>query len=176
MISLGINSILIHNNPIQYEYPFRHKLDVYIKAMEMFDEVVYLDWDCVLTKKMPENFWDNHKNKREIQCCLYKWKRSVCPWREKPEDQRYIVNNGYLYIRDKTIPNKMIEKWNSLPDIKYLKRNDETSTSLLIDSLSQGQKWNGLKYYQEHFEPDYCIQHCNGQFDKSDYCFEHFMD
>jgi hypothetical protein len=145
---------------------WRYKLDVYKYAMQDFDEIVYLDWDCNLIANLNENFWDDLGKKDVIQGCLYRWRKAVCKWRDIRHDQSYIINNGFLYIRDKTIPQNIINEWE-----KRKTKNDEEITSFYIDKVAGG--WKGETFWKEHFEPECCQLLIAPVFQKSNPVFRH---
>jgi len=170
LLSKNINSILIEKRAIVYSdrrHTWRYKLDIYNHAMQDLDEMVYLDWDCNLVSDLGENFWNDLSKKESIQGCLYRWKKAVCAWREKRYDQSYIINNGFLYMRDKSAPQKIIDEWN-----KRRTRNDEEIVSFYIDKTTGG--WKSESFWREHFEPECCQLLTAPVFQKPNHIFKHF--
>jgi hypothetical protein len=170
LLSKNIKSILVEKKPSIYnerKHTWRYKLDVYKFAMQDLDEMVYLDWDCNLVCNLNENFWTDLSKKEPIQGCLYRWKRAVALWRKLRWDQSYIINNGFLYMRDKTIPQNLIDEWN-----KRQTRNDEEITAFHIDKMTG--EWKGESFWREHFEPESCQLLLNPVFQKPNHVFKHF--
>jgi hypothetical protein len=50
---------------------FMHKLLAVQHAGKIFDEFIFLDWDCYLAKPMDDNFYEELRNGNEIQIPLY---------------------------------------------------------------------------------------------------------
>lgn len=162
LTSNGLNCVLLNKNPVGYhKYMWRHKLDIYAAAMSDFNEIIYLDWDCNLINTIPPNFWNTLELKEPIQGCLYKWSSGKpCPWRK----EKYLINNGFLYFCDKSIPQDIIKLYDSLPHEHKWRKNDEFVTSYYIDNLTGG--WKGLDYWLQHYEPT-CCYYSKGIFKKS---------
>lgn len=171
LLSQNIKSVLINKNSHVYPTPrgmvnFRYKLDLFEFGLRDFDEIVYLDWDCNMVKDIGEDFWTELNKKDIIQGCLYRWKRPVCPWRETRHDQSYIINNGFLYLRDKSTPKHLVFQWNKMQSM-----NDEVPTSFYIDELMGG--WKGETYWREHYEAESAHMICHPVFQKPNHIFYH---
>jgi len=156
----------------QIKYVYRHKMELIKYAMETdgYEELVYLDWDCIPQKKLPDDFWDKMKQKSEFQACLQGYRRKKCYWRR--EDQRKVPNGGFLYLRDKTLPNKAIKIWETMPQ-----DNDEPAWAKLTDEMMGG--FNIDKYW-ELFEPTYCnihrhSPHAQEKLNTKNVCFIHYQ-
>jgi len=151
--SMGFDCVLINENPAPFDpinHKYRNKLEAIKYAMEVdgYDEMVYLDWDCAPKRHMDENFWKILNQKEKIQANLQFYRRPKAFWRN--DDQRKISNGGFLYLRDKTIPSKVIKIWEEVgkPD------NDEIAWTKYIDDLNGG--WVGTEKYFKLFEPLVC--------------------
>ena len=152
----GINSILIHDEPFKWDlvkYQYRHKLEILRYAMEEdgYDEIVHMDWDCFPTKKLPENFWDVLGEKEIVQANLQKYRASKCYWRKGKDARHYLPNGGFFYMRDKTLPARMIKIWEGM---KKNKQSSEPTMAKLIDEVGGG--WQGIEHYWENFEVEAC--------------------
>lgn len=150
---------------------YRHKLEVLRVAMEDFDEIVYLDWDCVPQKQITDEIWDILGKKESFQANLQLYKTKKCLWRKG--DQRKTCNGGFIYIRDKKIPDLLIKNWESFKmwtedqkvkrqerDLELRQReksliyDDEPSMSMYVDDVMGG--WKGMDDYWSNYEPDVC--------------------
>lgn len=159
---MGFDCQLIHSAPYMFDRTkslYRNKIEAYRYAMEEdgYDEVVFLDWDCVPVKALPRDFWQQMGKKEMIQSNLYVLKQRMSPWR-RPRTRRVFgtsVNTGFLYIRNKFLPSQIIKTWNSLPDETFWRYNDERATAYFIDKMTGG--WIGDDKWWDRFEP-YC---CN---------------
>lgn len=150
---------------------YRHKLEVLLYAMEDFDEIVYLDWDCLPQKKITSEIWEILHKKESFQANLQLYKTKKCLWRKT--DQRKTCNGSFIYIRDKKIPDFLIKNWEKLKKYtisqkekrqdrnlelrqreKSLIYDDEPSLSMYVDGLMNG--WKGMEEYWSSFEPMVC--------------------
>ena len=176
--SYGHKVKLISEEPAMFDvikYVYRNKLEIIKYAMESdgFDEIVYLDWDCIPQKKIPVDFWETLRNKNVFLACLQTYKNLKCPWRVEYWDQRKVPNGGWVYFGDKTIPSECIKLWEEvgMPD------NDEISYARWVDNKMGG--WKGDQYFWDNFETPYCNLHrmsTHGQkILQKDICFKHFQ-
>jgi len=160
---------------------YRHKLEVLKCAMTDYDEIVYLDWDCIPQKTITDDIWGILGKKESLQANLQLYKSKKCLWRKV--DQRKTCNGGFIYIRDKNIPDLLIKNWDGFKKFtdeqankrrernlelrereKSLIYNDEPSLSMYVDS-AMGQ-WNGSEDYWNHYEPEICNLKTKSAYDK----------
>lgn len=128
----GFDCKMICEEPQMFDlvkYQFRNKLEIikYAFEKEGYDELVYLDWDCVPQKKIPEDFWDVLHQKDKFQACLQLYHRRKCHWRST--DLRKVPNGGLMYIGDKEIIYEAIKLWeetgkNDSDEIAWAKLTD----------------------------------------------------
>jgi len=155
LTGIGLECILIDKEPYYdnwYKRFYRHKLEIFKIAMEDYDEIVFLDWDCLPTKKLPDNFWKVLGKKESIQANLTQYKRAKCFWRKK--EPRKIPNSGFVYMRDKTIPQKIIDIWEDFPAGYKDLSSSEPPIAKLTDDMTDG--WKGKELYWDLFEPEFC--------------------
>jgi len=151
----GIDSILIDKNPAFFDGVtacHRTKLEVMKYAMieDGYDEVVFMDWDVIPYKKLPDDTWDHFAKKDIIQACLQQYKNPRSWHREN--EPRKCPNGGFLYTRGEKPLLDIIKEWEKQPDMSM-----EPALSKAIDNLSGG--WQGREYYWSHFEIDFCNLH-----------------
>lgn len=156
MVSNGFNCTLVDKSPNPFDlikHQYRHKMELIKYAMEVdeYEELVYLDWDCVPQKKLPSDFWEHCSKRGPIQACLQQYHKKKCFWR--PNDQRKVPNGGFLYIRDKTFPGRAIKYWETMPQ-----DNDEPAWAKLVDELMGGWKdtATSLKLFWDTYETYNC--------------------
>jgi len=170
---LGVeNLIKVSDNFFQWDLvtmQYRHKLELLRLAMIDYDEIVHLDWDCFPTKKLPIDYWETLGKKEIFQGCLFQYKKAKCYWRTI--DQRKLTNGGYVYLRDKSLPDQFIKIWES--DDNKNKRSCEPTMSLWCDRYCGG--WEGKEKYYNLFEPESCSLHRNSPYKIiKDSCFNHW--
>ena len=179
LTSLGFKNVeLVYNEPFQWDltkFQFRHKLEGLRICMEDmgYDEIIHCDYDCYPTKPLPEDFWEQCYKKESMQGNLQQYKKCKCYWRGK-KDIRKVMNGGFIYIRDKTIPTQLIKTWESDKNIN--KRSCEPAMSLYLDNKNNG--WVGMDKFKELYETDYCNLSRNSCFGRypahPNACFIHF--
>ena len=135
--------------------------------MEDFDEIVFLDWDTKLIKEIPENLWDELNKKASFQASLWRYKKPKINHRGKRFDNRMCPAAGFVYIRDKNIPKRLMELWKVSPN----SWSEEPAFALLTDEMTGG--WKGLKTYWELFEPECykCVKSPYSYSRKENACF-----
>jgi len=170
----GFDCVLVDVRPVIWDMEkqlYRHKLDILKAAMNDFDEIVFLDWDCIPTIPLVDGFWDALGKKAPFQANLFQYRTKKCLWRSK--DWRKVCNGGFLYLRDKKIPDEFIQKYNELSEwVKEKKKarekqgkklrfreealmfDDEPAFSKWTDEYTDG--WKNLEMYWKTFEPEVC--------------------
>jgi hypothetical protein len=170
----GFKTVLIDSNPYMFhptKLIYKHKLHAYQYMMDDFDEVVFLDVDMRLTKSLPIDFWETLGKKESIQACLHSYSKARINYR-KGKANKIIPFGAFLYMRDKSIPEKLLKFHELLPN----KFSCEPTMAMLTDEMSGG--WKGIDYYWDHFEPIYwnCRKSpykWNKEKYKKDTCFKH---
>ena len=170
---MGYKTVLVDDNPVVWnleEKMYRHKLEVFNRATEDFDEFAFLDWDCVPVKSVDEA-WGELGKKEIFQANLFQYRTKKCLWRG--EDERKVCNGGFAYFRQKDIPQKMIDIYDGFivwvnkqkeyresrgRDLRFREKcllyDDEPSMSRFVDDYCGS--WPGADYYWDHFEPSVC--------------------
>ncbi|MFA7219301.1 MAG: hypothetical protein WC119_02195 [Synergistaceae bacterium] len=174
---LGFDCELIYEEPSKFDlikHQYRHKLEIIKHAMEVdgYDELVYMDWDCFPQKQLPNSFWDEMGKKEVFQATLQMYHRRKAYWRD--EELRKVPNGGFIYLRDKTLPQKAIELWGKLGKGD----NDEPAWAKLTDDIAGG--WKGIEKYWELFEPMFCNLHRSSPYTPEklatkNVCFIHYQ-
>ena len=199
MTKYGFASKLICDEPQKWDMKselYRHKLEILKYAMMDYDEVVYLDWDCRLIKPIPDDFWDILSKGDSFQANLFQYRTKKCLWRR--EDLRKTCNGGFIYMRDKSIPDKLIQNWDSLKkwvenkkqereakgkELRFRETSlifdDEPAMSMYVDQ--QMSEWKGVEEYWKRFEPKVCTLSKKSAYsveenESKPYCFTHFIN
>lgn len=155
----GFDCVMVDKCPNPFDlikHQYRHKMELIKYAMEVdgYDELVYMDWDCVPQKKLLPNFWEECGKREPFQACLQIYFRKKCFWRTI--DLRKVPNGGFIYIRDKSLPARAIKIWETMPQ-----DNDEPSWAKLSDEMMGG--WTNteinMEKYWNGFEPMFCNLH-----------------
>jgi len=173
----GFDCVLIDDKPYRFDlvkHQYRHKLEIIRYAMEEdgYDEILYMDWDVVPQKKMPSNYWDVLGQKESFQACLQVYHRRKAYWRK--EELRKVPNGGFIYIRDKTIPQRAIDLWENLGS----QDNDEPAWAKMTDEMMGG--WQGIDKFWDLFEIPFCnlhkgSPHSQEKLKSKDVCFIHYQ-
>ena len=198
LINDGFKCILVDKNPVMWDLKtrlYRHKLEVLVKASEDFDEFVCMDWDCIPTNPLPDNFWDKMSEKAPFQANLFQYRTKKCLWRNI--DWRKVCNGGFLYIREKNIPFEFVKIYDGLSNwveqqsilraqngkkLRFREEalifDDEPSFSKWIDDYLGG--WKGSNAYCDNFEPEFCNLRRKSAFpqeliDNKPECFKHML-
>jgi len=198
LIDHGFNSVLMDERPSIWDMKtelYRHKLELLKRAMEDYDEIVYLDWDCYQVKPFPNDFWDILRQGDVCQTNLYQYRTKKCLWRDG--DWRKTCNGGFIYLSDKSLPDKFIKNWDELRiwvleqqqkrrarglELRFREKSlifdDEPAISKFIDNHCGG--WPGLEEYWNRFETKVCNLRKKSAFTKEqnatkNACFMHFI-
>jgi len=195
--SLGVECTLFNSEPIIYDMQkqmWRHKLDIFKAAMEDSDTIVFMDWDCKPTAKLPSGFWDRMALKDTFQANLLQYRTKRCLWRKT--DYRKTCNGGFVYIADKKIPDRIISLYDGLCDwvdeqkekrerqgksLRFREKaiifDDEPAMSKYVDEVNDG--WPGTDYYWDHHEPIFCnikkSVYSKEELETKDECFRHWV-
>ena len=152
--SLNLECELIDEDPYVYQNS-RHKLEALKYAMQDFDEIVFMDWDTKPCKKMDENFWNILNKKGVIQSSLWHFRTPKINYRENYMDNKNIPAGAFIYIRDKTIPCKLIDAWSELGN----KWSPEPSLAKVTDDMMG--KWKDIYEYWKLYEPEVYHTKCS---------------
>jgi len=171
---LGLEDVrMVSADPNPYDLTgeqFRHKLDIFKYAMEDFDEILFVDWDCVSKKKVPADTWERMGKKEFCQANLQQYRRRKCHWRGN-QDSRKLPNAGFVYCREKDFPDEIIKCWERDPQ-----PSSEPPLARAMDERMGG--WVGMEKYWDLYEPDFCNIHRFSPYskeliDSKDICFYH---
>jgi hypothetical protein len=146
------NYILMSENPFEYDLlteNYRHKLEILKRVSNVISpkEYVFLDWDCIPTKKIDYKFWDLLSSRASIQANLQRYKNARCNWRDS--DKSVVPNAGFVYIRDNSLTNVICENWE-----KNKMFSEEPAIAKTIDDIMGG--WFGCESYATKYEPLVC--------------------
>ena len=125
---------------------YRHKIEVWKCGLEEFDEIVFLDWDCVPIHQIPNNFWNVMAQGEKIQATLYMYTIRRAHWRTG--DTRKLSASTFVYVRNKKIVNDIIKVWEENGRLWQ----EEIALSKYIDEINGG--WHGIEKYKK-YEPKY---------------------
>lgn len=69
--SIGYPYYYMGESIVNTEFNFFHKIMALERAMEMYDEILFLDWDCEIQKPLDDEFYNLLRSKSDIQMPLY---------------------------------------------------------------------------------------------------------
>lgn len=174
----GCHVTMVDDRPWLYnpqKEMWRHKLDLLDYAMHVdgFDEIIYMDWDCIPIKPIFPDLWERLHQKSAIQANLMMYRRKKCLWRDV--DWRKTSNGGFIYIGNREITKRLIDVWEKMPPA--MKFWDEICISKLTDDIIGG--WKGVETYWKYFEPSVCNLKKKSASDElamqKDICFMHYI-
>jgi len=174
LVDQGFKCKLVDKKPILWDMntqQFRHKLEILKQGMQDFNEIVFLDWDCMPIKEIPKDFWDVLGKKAPLQAILRMYHRRKATWRKT--DQRKIPCASFVYVGDKQIANDLTDLWEKMKK----PWSEEVVLGKYMDNSIGG--WQGLDKYWELFEPDFFVLRQGKVFSKEllsskFHCFDHF--
>ena len=131
---------------------YGHKLKTIEAASNDFDEFIFLDWDCMAVRPLPENFWNSFGGKAAIQAHLrsYSMKqyyilKKGATWRTTDLNKRPCAS--FVYVRGKEAANLIYDTW-----LEDKQRSDEKTLAMVTDKMMGG--WDSEKYWKD-FEIDH---------------------
>lgn len=147
----GFNCELVDKKPIVWDMEkrqFRHKIEIWRLGLQIYDEIVHLDWDTQLTEPLPEDFWDRLHEKQPIQAILRMYHRSKAK-RWRTVDKRKVPCGSWVYIGEKRIGDELVDKWTEMGQ----PWSEEEVLAKYTDDWVGG--WKGVQTYWDHFEPPF---------------------
>jgi len=138
----------VDNNPwpCEKKHLLRNKIHLIGKALEEYDEVLALDWDCACLH-LPEYatldaMWADFSNGAPLRSLGWGYIRRMIPWRVGHE--RKVANTGALYARRDIWPS-VESAWETTG--RHL--NDEVATTFVMDALTGG--WQGVEKWSTEY-------------------------
>jgi len=166
---LGFVCKLIDKKPIIWDMEkeqYRHKMEIWKVGLQDFDSVVFLDWDCIPLKPIPNDFWDVMNQGEPIKTPIFMYHRKHV--NRPPDDNRKVSSASFVYIRGKEHADKMIKLWEETGR----PWKEEVTLSHYIDTLSGG--WKGVENYRKHDPIFYQMSVMYPDKDKSKLIFGHY--
>ena len=148
---MGFDTVLIDKKPICWDMEkeqYRHKIEIWKYGLKDFDEVVFLDWDCVPLTTIPTDFWDVMSKGEKIRATIFMYKLRRVFFRNG--DARKVSSSTFVYMRGKEIAEEIIKVWEEMGR----PWQEEVALSKYIDNVNGG--WKGIEDYKK-YEPGY---HC----------------
>jgi hypothetical protein len=182
MDELGYKSIYMgYSDSYSELMKFHYKLDALKLAMEMYDEIIFLDWDCNIKKELDNNFIKILQNGNDIQMPLYFYPMeilnefsSISPYVK--EEQHYynilfytlirlakwkfndgvvVPNAGFIYCRNSNFIQTLI----SIIHSEGLSTNIEELAAMLYFQ----KEITSLDEYITKYEPIVCVGRSNDE-------------
>lgn len=117
------------------DFNFYHKLLAIERAMDLYDEILFLDWDCLIQKPLDDNFYSLIRSKGDVQIPLYFYPNEIlCQYdtinprandydhyfnmffyqiirngKWKFDDGIVIPNAGFIYLRNVNFIKELIQ-------------------------------------------------------------------
>lgn len=147
---MGFDTVLVDKKPICWDMikeQYRHKIEIWRAGLQDFDEIVFLDWDCVPCAQVPVDFWDVLGAGQKIRTTIYMYVKKRLFTRKG--DPRKLSASTFVYIRGKEVVDNIIATWERIGR----PWQEEVALSQYIDDLNGG--WKGVEDYREKFEQPY---------------------
>ncbi len=87
---------------------WRHKLAAMDAALGDYDQVVWLDWDARLLRRLPADFWQRIQRGAEVQASLRQYHRIKCPWR-RATGRRLVPGGAFVAVRGRDTIRQLLE-------------------------------------------------------------------
>ncbi len=129
--NMGYQTILMNRDIFDYKYTnpnyqFLHKLIGIESAMKTYSKILFLDWDCYLTKELDDTFFNSLENKT-LLAPIYSYSKSdysaiyekADGWAQLQSnllntlswerDELFVLPNaGFIYISDSSISTELL--------------------------------------------------------------------
>jgi hypothetical protein len=154
LLEQEIESILIHDEPTKFPRSqlWGHKIYSWLKASEIYDRFIYLDFDVVPTRELPEDFDESLEDKK-LQVSLRRYVKVRCRWRANKYASRQIPCASWIYFGDNNIPKDLWELWH--------KMNNDKREERVIAKYTEHNGELDKDYYWKNFEPHGETNYCN---------------
>ncbi len=146
----GFDTVLIDKKPICWDMlkeQYRHKIEIWKAGLQDFEEIVFLDWDCVPCAPIPNDFWQVLGSGAKVRTTLYQYVLQRALFRSP--DARKLSASTFVYIRGEEVVEGIIKTWEDMGK----PWQEEVALSKYIDNLNGG--WKGIKDYSVKFEQPY---------------------
>lgn len=154
IVDLGFTCKLIEKKPFVWDMEkeqYRHKMEIWKAGLQDFDSIVFLDWDTIAIKPMPDNFWLVMNEGEPIKSTIYQYHCKKV--KRFPNDCRKVSSASFVYIKGIEHANGIIKLWEE----SGKPWKEELALSHYIDGLSGG--WKGVENYKKHDVPFFQL-HC----------------
>ena len=153
--TLGFECKLLSKKPLLWKAEdevnmYVHKLEIMREALNDYDEIIFMDWDTVATRRLPKKFWQSFYKKDSFQAALRAYRGRGCFWRTRGVKARPCAS--FVYIRGKEPIQRIMEIWE---ENKSLGFTEELAMAMYTDELTGG--WQNSQTYWERFEVDYFL-------------------
>lgn len=150
LTDIGFDTVLVDKRPFVWDMTkeqYRHKIEIWRAGLQDFDEIVFLDWDCVPCAPIPKDFWDVLSQGLPVRATIYMYKIPRVLFRQR--DSRKVSSSTFVYIRGKQVVEDIINVWEKIGR----PWQEEVALSKYIDEFNGG--WKGIDDYEKKFEPPY---------------------
>ena len=145
---MGFDCRLVDEKPIVWDpkegvHQYGHKIQIFHEAMKEFEEIIFLDWDCVPVKPLSNDLWQQLRKKEPIQASLRGYKVKRAGWRKRDARKRPCAS--FVYIREKKIADDMFDLWKEKKTL-----SDEHILGMCMDKLSGGWRSEETRLNSSH--------------------------
>jgi hypothetical protein len=150
MTDMGFDTVLADKKPFFWDMEkeqYRHKIEIWRLGLKDFDEIIFLDWDCVPCAPIPSDIWDVLGRGEKIRSTIFMYKSKRAFFRTN--DARKVSSSTFVYMRGKETADDIIKIWEKMGR----PWNEESALSKYIDEINGG--WKGVEDYKMKYEPPY---------------------
>lgn len=150
IIDMGFDAVMVDKKPFCWDMEkeqYRHKIEVWKCGLQEFDEIVFLDWDCVPCAPIPNDFWDVLGSGEKIRATIFMYKLKRVFFRNN--DARKVSSSTFVYMREKETAEELIKVWEKIGR----PWQEEIALSKYMDELNGG--WKGIDDYRQKYEQPY---------------------
>jgi len=154
MVDQGFDTKLVDKKCIVWDMQtqqYRHKIEVWNQGLQDFEQIIYLDWDCIPCCPIPHNIWTVLEEGEPFRGALYSYRRRKCFHRYVC--RRTVVAATFLYMRGQQVVKDIIKTWEEMGG-PFL---EEPVLMKYVDDINGG--WKGYMDYAKKYEPLYHTLH-----------------
>jgi len=120
---------------VKIELNFIYKIYALKRAMEMYDEILFLDWDFYIQKQLDDDFYNLLRNKGDVQVPLYFYPKELLDLFKKMDEPNKEISNYYnsLYHQMMIHSKWRFQEGVTIPNAGFIYCKDKELFSKILD-------------------------------------------